>query len=717
MIQMLKSPNYLYITKLINLWEPLITNIINGSQGSGGDKSVKVNGMLIPKEEIDKLWSSKDYFTSRSISDHIENLREACTLNGSKSNFDFQIDLLCRRINANEIEKGILILAIAQEIDIRFEKIFAILNDNIHRPYLTCELLIRLISEVFDTDTDYVGSLKKLIQLDIVSLIPENNQIPFALLNIRLKKHILYYLINMDMIDSLGMKSISVCFPDHSIGDIEKTCTKEISNLAVSYNRLTKQPNINYVTLELVGPDTIGKFNNVCMFASTLKKPLIVVDVKKLAKEPDNANCISNILNCARIYDGILYFKNCHYLEDGDISLQYSISQLNLPLMCFSYERQCRLWWRSSSRCNLHFEISFPGIDERKLLWKRYLNSPILSEVQYEEIASRHKFTKKQIQVIANQINLKNDFIDLLPDMIFKEVMLQCSSFHNKNIDSSASVIHPRYEWSDLILPQVKKDQLFGILNMLKYKNRVYKEWGYDKKICRNPGIKALFYGESGTGKTMAAEVLGSELNTDIIKIDLSRIISKYIGETEKNLDRIFTESANTSSILFFDEADAIFGKRSEVKDAHDRYANIETAYLLQKMEDYDGLVILATNLKQNIDKAFIRRFQFIIEFPIPEKQERHMLWENMFPDEVPLSNDIDIEYLSESFNLTGGNIKNAVLTAAFSAASDGSQISMRSLLKGICREYEKSGKMLSNIDFGKYQSLVGNFEIRKSKC
>jgi SpoVK/Ycf46/Vps4 family AAA+-type ATPase len=222
----------------------------------------------------------------------------------------------------------------------------------------------------------------------------------------------------------------------------------------------------------------------------------------------------------------------------------------------------------------------------------------------------------------------------------------------------------------------------------------VFGEWGFDRKLSHGKGLSVLFAGPSGTGKTMAAEIMARELQLDLYKIDLSGVVSKYIGETEKNLARIFQEAESSNAILFFDEADALFGKRTKISDAHDRYANIETSYLLQKMEEYEGVVILATNLRENMDEAFTRRMRFIVEFPFPDAASRQQMWQTHFPREAPLSADIDYAWLAKQFQITGGNIKNIVLSAAFFAAGDGGAIGMEHVLYGARREFEKIGKL-----------------------
>ena len=220
-------------------------------------------------------------------------------------------------------------------------------------------------------------------------------------------------------------------------------------------------------------------------------------------------------------------------------------------------------------------------------------------------------------------------------------------------------------------------------------------------------GVNVLFAGPSGTGKTMAAEIIAADLGLELYKIDLSSMVSKYIGETEKNLDRVFTAAREANAILFFDEADAIFGKRSEVKDAHDRYANIEVGYLLQQMERYDGVVILATNLRKNMDDAFIRRLHVAVEFPFPEEADRLLIWRKVFPAQAPLAGDVDLAFVAKQFKLTGGNIRNIALLAAYLAADEGDTITMRHVMRALKREYQKLGKLVTAAEFGIYFDLT----------
>ena len=270
-----------------------------------------------------------------------------------------------------------------------------------------------------------------------------------------------------------------------------------------------------------------------------------------------------------------------------------------------------------------------------------------------------------------------------------------------RDLEALAQKLEPIYTWKDIVLPEDSLAQLREICQRVAHRHRVLAEWGFDRKLSLGKGVNALFAGPSGTGKTMAAEVIANELGLDLYKIDLSGVVSKYIGETEKNLDRVFRAAENSNAILFFDEADALFGKRSEVRDSHDRYANIEISYLLQKMEEYDGVAVLATNLRQHLDESFIRRLTFTIHFPFPDEASRRCIWARIWPAETPLGEDADPDLLAHRFKLSGGNIKNIALAAAFLAAEAGGPVTMAHLLLATRREYQKMGKALSESELG----------------
>jgi len=274
-----------------------------------------------------------------------------------------------------------------------------------------------------------------------------------------------------------------------------------------------------------------------------------------------------------------------------------------------------------------------------------------------------------------------------------------CREQARPRLDDLALRIEPAADWEELVLPEPQLETLREIALHVRHRATVYESWGFAAKGARGLGISALFSGPSGTGKTMAAEVLANELGLDLYRIDLSSVVSKYIGETEKNLRRVFDAAEEGGAILLFDEADALFGKRSEVKDSHDRYANIEISYLLQRMEVYRGLAILTTNQKSALDQAFLRRLRFVVQFPFPDAAQRAEIWRRIYPSETP-TNGLDYAKLAR-LNITGGNIHNIALGAAFLAAGEEAPVGMEQLLRAARGEYAKLERPLSDAEIG----------------
>lgn len=265
------------------------------------------------------------------------------------------------------------------------------------------------------------------------------------------------------------------------------------------------------------------------------------------------------------------------------------------------------------------------------------------------------------------------------------------------------SVMNTGYGWDDLVLPMTQKEQLKNACNRVLYKNRIYDEWGFGKKAAYGRGVSMVFSGPPGTGKTMCASVVADYLDTMLYRVNLAAIVSKYIGETEKNLSSVFDAVKKSRGVLFFDEADVLFSKRTQVNNSNDKHSNMEAAYLLQKMEEYEGIVILATNYMQNMDEAFKRRIQFLIEFPFPNEEGRRELWEKVFPAQIPFSEVPDYEFLANQFELSGSHIKNIALQAAFYAADENKGVNMEYIIKALLSEVRKTGKKISREELREY--------------
>lgn len=365
------------------------------------------------------------------------------------------------------------------------------------------------------------------------------------------------------------------------------------------------------------------------------------------------------------------------------------------------------------------YEFAVPAYEQRGKLWvhfvaaeqsRRHIDSgakqasekspqPIAAAFDYELLAAQFVLTSGQIRDAVATAG--DQARQAGRDLTATDLLAAARTAAQTRLDALATKLEPRYGWPDLILPQDQIEMLHELVATVQGRAKVLEDWGLGQKLAAGAGVSALFAGPPGTGKTMAAEVIAGALGYELYKIDLSMVVSKYIGETEKNLERIFTEASNSNAILFFDEADALFGKRSEVKDAHDRFANIEISYLLQRMERYDGVAILASNLRGHLDDAFTRRLHFIVAFPFPQRGERYRIWQALFPPGVPQAADLDSEFkrLAERFELTGANIRNIIYSAANLAASNGQVVTKEHLRHGVKRELQKMGKTVKEFE------------------
>jgi AAA+ superfamily predicted ATPase len=362
-----------------------------------------------------------------------------------------------------------------------------------------------------------------------------------------------------------------------------------------------------------------------------------------------------------------------HHPHQRDAALARLAERLGGPLIL--RERTPR---RIATRSALVLDVPSPSPAEQLALWQAALGEAAPEQAELAALAAQFSLGPSAIRAAAAEWRGRGG----------EDLWMLCRQRLRGALDGLAERIESAQSWDDLVLPDAQKSTLRAIAAQLRQRGRVYEEWGFAAKSRRGLGLSALFHGPSGTGKTMAAEILANELKLDLYHIDLSRIVSKYIGETEKNLRRVFDAADANGAILLFDEADSLFGKRSEVKDSHDRYANIEVSYLLQRMEAYRGLAILTTNMRAAIDPAFLRRIRFTVSFPFPDVAERARIWQRVFPAATPVDG-LDPERLAQ-LRLAGGNIRNIALNAAFIAADAGDKVGMAHIRAAARAEYDK---------------------------
>jgi SpoVK/Ycf46/Vps4 family AAA+-type ATPase len=349
--------------------------------------------------------------------------------------------------------------------------------------------------------------------------------------------------------------------------------------------------------------------------------------------------------------------------------------------------------------------VPFPSPDAaaRRAVWRRELAEAGLSvaEPVISHLAGQYRLGPARIAEAVTEVAL------VVPDSVPDALAAAARRQSGHDLERLTRRVAPTFGWDDLVLPAATRRLLRELTDRVLHRQRVLVEWQFERVLALGRGTCALFAGPSGTGKSMAAGVIAAELGLDLYEINLATVVSKYIGETEQNLERIFTAAERTDAVLFFDEADALFGKRSDVTDAHDRYANLEIAYLLRRMEQYEGVAILATNLRENLDDAFLRRLHFVVDFPMPADDDRERMWRRFIPAGAPVADGIDYGFLAGRFGLSGGNIKNIVVSAAFLASANGGRIGMPHLIRATWGEHRKIGRVLSATDAGEYGSLV----------
>lgn len=347
---------------------------------------------------------------------------------------------------------------------------------------------------------------------------------------------------------------------------------------------------------------------------------------------------------------------------------------------------------------SLPIRMSQLGREGRKQFWMESLGTPAASlNGQLDSLVDAFRFDEGTIRLAALDVVSRQSLED--PGTLAETLLQSCRDHARRPLEGLAQRIDPRAHWDDLILPDIQKEILRELMIHVRHRRRVHQDWGFSSRYGRGMGLAALFAGPSGTGKTMAAEIVAGELGLDLYQIDLAAIVSKYIGETEKNLKRIFDAAEQSGAVLLFDEADALFGKRSEVKDSHDRYANLEVSYLLQRMEAYGGVAILTTNMQRAIDPAFLRRIRFIVQFPFPDESSRRQMWSRVFPSATP-TEGLQPEKLAQ-LHVSGAVIRNIAVHAAYLAAEDDLPVRMSHIAAGVRTEYTKMDKVLTPSETG----------------
>jgi SpoVK/Ycf46/Vps4 family AAA+-type ATPase len=631
---------------------------------------------------------------------------------------DLRMNRIAQLFGLSPLEREVLLIGLAAEINLKYERLYAYLQDDVTKKRPTVDLVMRLLCpnvparvearRLFEADAS-------LLRWELVTLHDDPNARRPVLLAryLKLDERIARYLLGYDEVDS-RLTPLTSDSSDRPRGELTPLIQGRLEHWGEKWNLdwSTRSPVVLFH-----GRYGTGKRAAAASLASAMRREVLIfsaLDLVNRGLNRDQALKIAEregiLMNALVCWDDADIFLTPQTGSDAEHrAFIQMIAQSRVPIILLANKA-----WEPAhelgDRPFLRLELPDPTYSDRQAFWAASIGGELdkLSETDLTSLSGRFRLTNGQIFDAVARARTLAWVRD--PDnghLSMADIEMACRNQAQHRLGTLARKLNPRYRWDDIVLPRLQMSTLRMICTTIRQRPVVYGDWGFDRKLALGKGLIALFAGPSGTGKTMAAEIVANDLGLDVYKIDLSSVVSKYIGETEKNLEKIFSEAQDSDAILFFDEADALFGKRSEVKDAHDRYANIETAYLLQRTEEYNGLVILASNIKKNMDEAFVRRLHFLVDFPFPEEPERYEIWRRTFPHEAPRDADIDLAFLARKFRITGGNIRNIILAAAFLAAEDRTAIAMRHLVRGATYEFQKMGKLVVQTDFERYFELT----------
>lgn len=593
---------------------------------------------------------------------------------------------LADRFGLDALDLDLLTLALAPDLDARFEPIYGYLNDDVTRRRAT----IGLALELCGCDPADAGARRHLAYSQPLVgrrlILIEEEDRPMLSRGLRVPDTVTAWLLGDDLLEPelAGLAAPAVTSP---VDDVEEVKRAVSAGVRLLYARETLES---------------ASWSWLASAFAQLGMPAIGIDLRMLPSGADPAEMARVAARAADLRGGALLIA--HLDEIGGrsaLDARAWTAMAEHTLLAATGSANWDATW--SSRPPLLLSAPDLNAAQRRVVWDEALLGN-LDDERWRAVAA-FRLTPEQVEAAARSAAQAG----LAADRATGPADLQrgARAQNAASLERLARRVEPRVGWGDLVVPPDVESDLRGIVARVRQRSRVLGDWGVGGATARSRGVTALFSGESGTGKTLSAEVLSGELGLDLYVIDLSSVVDKYIGETEKNLDRIFTEAERVNGVLLFDEADAIFGKRSEVSDARDRYANVEVAYLLQRMERFIGVAILTTNLRSNVDEAFLRRIDVLVDFPIPDEGARRALWTHNLGAGLPVGDDIDVDFLARMFRLSGGNIHNIVLAAAYLAADAGRSLEMIDLAKATAGEYRKLGRLCLESEFGPWYRLV----------
>jgi hypothetical protein len=589
------------------------------------------------------------------------------------------LDQLVDLFDLSPFERDLLLLCAAMDFDGRTASLCSAVQGDEHRNYPTFNLALSSLPEPHWSAFTPEGPLRAWQLLELEG----GRTLTYSPL--RIDERILHYLTGSSMMDE---RLAGLLLPLSPIEELVPSQTELADELAATWASAETLP-----VIQLCGLDRSSKQAVAVAACAQLGLGLYRLPVAALPSDPMDLARLGRLWRREVLLNSRVLFLDADDLDDRtDPRQESSQNQLveSVQLMILSGETRRGPW----SRPALTFDVGGPSPAEQRALWGSALGDQADGlNGQVDQLVAQFNLAPMIIRAVADSARSSLP-AGGSPGDLGQALWQGCRREARPRLDDLAQRIDPAASWDDLILPQAQKELLREVSLHVCQRSQVYDAWDFRSRGQRGLGISALFAGASGTGKTMAAEVLANELQLDLYRIDLSMVVSKYIGETEKNLRQVFNAAETGGAILLFDEADALFGKRSDVKDSHDRYSNIEVSYLLQRMEAYRGLAILTSNMKEALDSAFLRRLRFIVDFPFPTAADRATIWARVFPAATP-TEGLDFEKLAQ-LNITGGSIHNIALYAAFLAAEAREPVHMSHLLHAARREYAKLEKSLA---------------------
>ncbi len=601
---------------------------------------------------------------------------------------DLRLRRLARSFDLAPLDTEVLLVALAPDLDPKFERLYGYLNDDVSRRRASIGLALELSGALDPAGggRSRLGPTGPLVDGGLV--VVEEPDRPFLTRALRVPDRVTAHLLGDDEPDPLVL-SLAMADVDAPVDDTSTLERALATGQALVYVR---QPNGG------------TGFSLAAAAARRAGLGVLLADLSRLDGGDGDTGFARRLAREARLRGCVVVAGPVEALADRGAAAVRALAEAPVGTLVLVGSRTWDPSWSRAVPLVVDAPVSTP-VERRLILARAFEEDAETGQPVEIERASQFRLAPEHLDRASRSasIRARAHGRPVTEDDLLAGVRGQNAA----GLERLARRLEPAVAWADLVLPGHVLVQLGELVARVRRRERVLDEWGLAHGGSRGRGVKALFAGESGTGKTMSAEVLAGELGLDLYVIDLSTVVDKYVGETEKNLDRIFAEAERVNGVLLFDEADALFGKRSDVRDAQDRYANVETAYLLQRMETFEGLAVLTTNLRSNIDDAFARRLDVIVDFPMPEDADRRRLWELHLGPAVPRATDIDLDFLARSFRIAGGNIRNVALGAAYLAADADRAVAMLDLIRATEREYRKLGRLCVASEFGPYLGAV----------